>query len=167
MRIVNKYTIVYNKTINKTKQPNNSKSCEAENHIPVRGQAVSPIVRKMSQPVVTIKEKGILNMCTNMKEFQKISEEIFKLEREKVAKKKAMDELDAKIKALKDETASYMKKRQKNELQAGAFVVLYTPYTRPQFNKDAFIANEENGKALYEKYCKTISLKKVTVKLAQ
>lgn len=106
-------------------------------------------------------------MCTNMKEFQKISEEIFKLEREKMAKKKAMDELDAKIKALKDETASYMKKRQKNELQAGAFVVLYTPYTRPQFNKDAFIANEENGQALYEKYCKTISLKKVTVKLAQ
>lgn len=50
---------VYNKAINKTKQPNNSKSCEAENHIPVRGQAVSPIVRKMSQPVVIIKEKGI------------------------------------------------------------------------------------------------------------
>ena len=46
MRIAKTYTIVYNKAINKTKQPNNSKSCEAENHIPVRGQAVSPIVRK-------------------------------------------------------------------------------------------------------------------------
>ena len=42
--------IYYNIIKIKARQTNNPKSCEAENHIPVRGQAVPPIVRKMSQP---------------------------------------------------------------------------------------------------------------------
>lgn len=104
-------------------------------------------------------------MCANMKEFSDIANQIYELEQNKAEKKREMDELDAKIKVLKDEAASYMKKRQKNQLEVGAFAVLYTPYTRPQFNKDAFIKNEKDGQELYNKYCKTISLKKVTVKL--
>lgn len=106
-------------------------------------------------------------MCKNMKEFQALSEEIYELEQKKAKKKKEMDELDAKLKVLKDETVTYMQKRQKKELQAGLFMVVYTPYTRPQFNKDAFIENEKNGQELYSKYCKSIPIKKVTVKLAQ
>lgn len=105
-------------------------------------------------------------MCTNMNEFSEIASQIYELEQKKASYKKKTDELDAKIKVLKDEAASYMKKRQKNQLEVGAFAVLYTPYTRPQFNKDAFIKNEKDGQELYDKYCKAISLKKVTVRLA-
>lgn len=104
-------------------------------------------------------------MCTNMKELSDIADQLYELEQKKAKKKKEMDELDAKIKVLKDETVSYMKKRQKDKLQAGLFIVVYTPYTRPQFNKDAFIKNEEKGQELYDKYCKIIPIQKVTVKL--
>lgn len=51
-----------------------------------------------------------------MKEFQTISERIFELEQRKAKKKKEMEALEKEIKQLKSETASYMKKRQKNEL---------------------------------------------------
>lgn len=105
-------------------------------------------------------------MCKNMNELSEIANQIYELEQKKAKKKKEMDELDTKIKALKDETANYMKKRQKKELEVGIFAVIYTPFTRPQFNKDAFIKNEEKGKELYDKYCKQIPMKKVTVKLA-
>ena len=101
MRIAKKYTIVYNKAINKTKQPNNSKSCEAENHIPVRGQAVSPIVRKMSPPVVTIKEKGILNMCRTMNELEKVVADYRSLTT-------LLDEVTAQVEDLKREIIGYL-----------------------------------------------------------
>ena len=55
-------------------------------------------------------------MCANMKEFQTISERIFELEQRKAKKKKEMEALEKETKQLKSETASYMKKRQKNEL---------------------------------------------------
>ena len=55
-------------------------------------------------------------MCANMKEFQTISERIFELEQRKAKKKKEMEALEKEIKQLKSEAASYMKKRQKNEL---------------------------------------------------
>lgn len=105
-------------------------------------------------------------MCKNMNDLSEIANQIYEMEQKKAKKKKEVDELDAKIKALKNEAAGYMSKRQKNQLEVGVYAVLYTPYTRPQFNKDAFIENEEKGKELYEKYCKQIHLKKVTVKLA-
>lgn len=80
--------------------------------------------------------------------------------------KKKLDELDAQIKALKDETALYMKKRQKNELEVDVYKVLYTPYEKPQFDSKAFKANEDNGEELYKKYCKVLQMQKVTVRLA-
>lgn len=105
-------------------------------------------------------------MCANMNEFSEITKKIYELEQEKAKQKKKLDALDSQIKVLKDETAVYMKKRQKNQLEVGIFEVLFTPYDRPQFDSKAFIANEKDGKELYKKYCKTISMKKVTVKLA-
>lgn len=105
-------------------------------------------------------------MCANMKEFSEIANKIYELEHEKAKQKKKVDELSAQIKALKDETASYMKKRQKNILETGTYEVLFTPYDRPQFDSKAFIANEKDGEKLYKKYCKIIQLKKVTVRLS-
>lgn len=106
-------------------------------------------------------------MCTNMKELQTISEKIFELEQKKAKKKKEMDALDKEIKQLKSETSSYMKKRQKNELTVAGLTVLFTPYLRPLFDKDAFIAGEEDGEEIYNKYLKQVPIERVTVKLAQ
>ena len=78
-----------------------------------------------------------------------------------------MDDLDKKIKELKSETSDYMKKRQKNILPVGSLEILFTPYTRPLFDKDAFIAGEENGQETYNKYLKTISIERVTVRIAK
>lgn len=106
-------------------------------------------------------------MCKNMKELQSISEEIYELEKKKASYKKKMDDLDKKIKELKSETSDYMKKRQKNILPVGSLEILFTPYTRPLFDKDAFIAGEENGQETYNKYLKTISIERVTVRIAK
>lgn len=106
-------------------------------------------------------------MCTNMKEFQTISEKIFKLEQKKAKKKKEYDALEKEIKQLKNETSSYMKKRQKNELTVAGLTVLFTPYLRPLFDKEAFIAGEKDGEETYNKYLKQIPIERVTVKLAQ
>lgn len=111
--------------------------------------------------------KGDKVMCTNMKELQTISEKIFELEQKKAKKKKEMDALDKQIKELKSETSSYMKKRQKNELTVAGLTVLFTPYLRPLFDKDAFIAGEKDGEKTYNKYLKQIPIERVTVKLAQ
>lgn len=105
-------------------------------------------------------------MCKNMDELSAIANQVYELERKKAKKKKEVDDLDAQIKAFKDEVAAYMKKRQKNELEVDFFKVLYTPFERPQFDSKAFIANEEKGKELYDKYSKVIPMQKVTVKLA-
>lgn len=105
-------------------------------------------------------------MCKNMDEFSEIANKIYQLEQEKAKYKKKVDNLDAQIKVLKDETAVYMKKRQKNKLEVDSLEVLFTPYDRPQFDSKAFIANEKNGEETYKKYCKILQLKKVTVRLA-
>ena len=98
-------------------------------------------------------------MCKNMDELFTVANQVYELEQKKAKKKKEVDELDAQIKALKDEVAVYMKKCQKNELEV-------EPFERPQFDSKAFIANEDKGKELYDKYSKVVQLKKVTVKLA-
>ncbi len=59
-----------------------------------------------------------------------------------------------------------MKKRQKNELEVEYYKVLYTPFTKPKFDSKAFIANEDKGKELYDKYSKVLQMQRVTVKLA-
>lgn len=105
-------------------------------------------------------------MCNTMNDLSEIASKIYELEKKKAAQKKKLDELEVQIKSLKDETASYMRKRQKKELEINSFKVLYTPYARPQFDKNAFIANEDNGKELYEKYCKSTPIQRVTVKLS-
>ena len=87
-----------------------------------------------------------------MKEFQTISEKIFELEQKKAKKKKEMDALEKEIKQLKSETSSYMKKRQKKLLTVAGLEVLLTAYVSPRFDKDAFIAGEEDGEATYQKY---------------
>ncbi len=106
-------------------------------------------------------------MCANMQEFQTVSEKIFELEQKKAKKKKELDALEKEIKQLKSETSSYMKKRQKNELTVAGLTVLFTAYVSPRFDKDAFIAGEEDGEATYNKYLKNISMEKVTVRLAK
>lgn len=105
-------------------------------------------------------------MCKNMNELSGIAKQLYELEQKKAKKKKEVDELEAQIKALKEETANYMKKRQKNEIEVDCYKVLYSPYIKPQFDSKAFIANEEKGKELYDKYSKPIQMKRVTVKLA-
>ena len=105
-------------------------------------------------------------MCKNMDELSVIANLVYELERKKAKKKKEVDDLDVQIKAFKDEMAVYMRKRQKNEIEVDYYKVLYTPFERPQFDSKAFIANEENGKELYDKYSKVVQMKKVTVKLA-
>ena len=106
-------------------------------------------------------------MCANMQEFQTVSEKIFELEQKKAKKKKELDSLEKEIKQLKSETSSYMKKRQKNELTVAGLTVLFTAYMSPRFDKDAFIAGEEDGEATYNKYLKNIPMEKVTVRLAK
>ena len=106
-------------------------------------------------------------MCANMKEFQTVSEKIFELERKKAKKKREMDTLEKEIKQLKSETSSYMKKRQKTELTVAGLTVLFTAYTSPRFDKEAFIAGEKNGDATYQKYLRDIPMEKVTVRLAK
>lgn len=106
-------------------------------------------------------------MCKNMKDLQSLSEKIFELEQKKAKKKKELDVLEKEIKELKSETSLYMKKRQKNLLPVGGLEVLFTAYTKPSFDKDAFIAGEKNGQETYNKYLKTISMEKVTVRLAK
>ena len=102
-----------------------------------------------------------------MKEFQTVSEKIFELEQKKAKKKKEMDALDKEIKQLKNETSSYMKKRQKNVLTVAGLEVLFTAYVSPRFDKDAFIAGEKNGEVTYNKYLKNILMERVTVRLAK
>lgn len=106
-------------------------------------------------------------MCANMQEFQAISEKIFELEQKKAKKKKEMDALEKEIKQLKSETSSYMKKRKKNELTVAGLTVLFTAYVNPRFDKDAFIAGEEDGETIYQKYLKNIPMERVTVRLAK
>ena len=106
-------------------------------------------------------------MCTNMKELQTISEKIFELEKKKKEKKKQIDALEKEIKQLKSETSSYMKKRQKSEITVKGLTILLTIFTKPQFDKDAFIANEKKGAELYRKYSKNIPMERVTVKIAK
>ena len=101
-----------------------------------------------------------------MNEFSEIANKIYQLEQEKAKQKKKVDQLEAQIKVLKDETALYMKKRQKNKLEVDSYEVLYTPYEKPQFDSKAFIANEKDGEKTYKKYCKILQLKKVTVRLS-
>ena len=74
-----------------------------------------------------------------------------------------MDALEKEIKQLKSETSSYMKKRKKNELTVAGLTV----YVNPRFDKDAFIAGEEDGEATYQKYLKNIPMERVTVRLAK
>lgn len=106
-------------------------------------------------------------MCSNMKEFQTVSEKIFELEQKKAKKKKEMDALDKEIKQLKSETSSYMKKRQKRILTVAGLEVLFTVFTKPTFDKDAFIAGEKDGEATYKKYLRDIPMERVTVRLAK
>ena len=106
-------------------------------------------------------------MCANMKEFQTVLEKIFELEQKKAKKKKEMDSLEKEIKQLKSETSSYMKKRQKNELTVAGLTVLFTAFTQPRFDKEAFIAGEKNGEATYKKYLRDIPMERVTVRLAK
>jgi hypothetical protein len=102
-----------------------------------------------------------------MKEFQTVSERIFELEQKKAKKKKEMDSLEKEIKQLKSETSSYMKKRQKDILSVAGLEVLFTAYVSPRFDKDAFIAGEEDGQTIYNKYLKNIPMERVTVRLAK
>ena len=106
-------------------------------------------------------------MCQNMKELQEVSEKIFELEQKKAKKKKEMEALEEAVKQLKNEAASYMKKRQKNELNVVGFTVVYKKFDRPYFSKDAFIAGEKNGAVLYKKYSKIVPIEQVTVKIAK
>ena len=106
-------------------------------------------------------------MCANMQEFQTISEKLFDLEQKKAKKKREMDALEKEIKQIKIETSAYMKKRQKNILTVAGLEVLFTAYVSPRFDKEAFIAGEEDGEATYNKYLKNIPMEKITVKLAK
>lgn len=106
-------------------------------------------------------------MCKNMKEFQTVSEKIFELEQKKAKRKKEIDALEKEIKRLKSETSVYMKKRQKNKLTVAGLTVILTSFTRPTFDKDAFISGEKNGRSIYEKYLRDIPVERVTVKLAK
>ena len=52
-------------------------------------------------------------MCKNMDELFAVANQVYELEQKKAKKKKEVDELESQIKALKDEVAVYMKKRQR------------------------------------------------------
>ena len=106
-------------------------------------------------------------MCKNMNDFQSLSERLYELEEKKAKKKRELDALEKEIKQLKSETSSYMKKRQKNVLVVAGLEVLFTAFTRPAFDKEAFIANEENGESTYKKYLREIPMERVTVRLCK
>lgn len=106
-------------------------------------------------------------MCTNMNELHIISEKIFELEQKKAKKKKEIEALEKEISQLKSETSSYMKKRQKTELTVAGLTILFTSYIRPLFDKEAFIAGEEDGEKTYNKYLKKVPVERVTVKVAK
>ena len=106
-------------------------------------------------------------MCTTMKELQPILENIFELEQKKDKKKKEMDALEKEIKQLKSEASSYMKKRQKNELTVAGLTILFTAFFKSSFDKEAFIAGEENGADIYNNYLKNTPVERVTVRLAK
>ena len=106
-------------------------------------------------------------MCANMKEFQTVSEKLFELQQKKAKKKREMDALEKEIKELKNEASVYMKKRKKNELEVAGLTVLYAAYTRPSFDKDAFIEGEKDGKAMYDKYSREIQMERITVKVCK
>ena len=106
-------------------------------------------------------------MCTSMKEFQTVIEKVYELEQKKDKKKKEMDALEKEIKQLKSEASSYMKKRQKNEITIAGLTILFTAFLRSSFDKEAFIAGEENGADIYNKYLKNTSIERVTVRLAK
>ncbi|WP_152614220.1 hypothetical protein [Robinsoniella sp. KNHs210] len=111
--------------------------------------------------------KGVnCHMCKSMKEFSSIAETLYNLEQKKASKKKEVNALDAKIKALKKETASYMKKRRKSEINVSTYNVRYSPYMKPFFDHKAFIENEEDGQKLYEKYKKETPVELITIKIA-
>ncbi len=115
----------------------------------------------------TLNKEGRQKYVCEYAGFQKVSEQIFELEQKKAKKKKELDSLEKEIKQLKSETSSYMKKRQKNELTVAGLTVLFTAYMSSRFDKDAFIAGEEDGEATYNKYLKNIPMEKVTVRLAK
>lgn len=105
-----------------------------------------------------------------MQEHERTSDRIrknFLIRAEESSEEKEMDELEKEIKMLKNETSSYMKKRQKNELNIAGFTILFTAFARSSFDKDAFIAGESNGAELYRKYSKEIPMERVTVKVAK
>lgn len=106
-------------------------------------------------------------MCTTMKELQPILETIFELEQKRDKKKKEMEALEKEIKQLKSEASSYMKKRQKNELTVAGLTILFTAFSKPSFDKEAFIAGEKNGADIYSKYLKNTPVERVTVRLAK
>lgn len=106
-------------------------------------------------------------MCANMKEFQVVSEKLFDLQQKKAKKKREMDALEKEIEELKSEASIYMKKRQKDELVVAGLTVMYTAYTKPSFDKDAFIAGEKDGKNIYEKYSKKIQIERITVRVSK
>ena len=106
-------------------------------------------------------------MCTNMKEFQTISEKLYELEQKKAKKKREIEAIEKEIRQLKSETSSYMKKRQKKELTVAGLTVLFTAYISPRFDKDAFIAGEKNGETIYNKYLRDIPMERVTVRIAK
>ena len=106
-------------------------------------------------------------MCNNMNDLKEITKKIYELEQEKSKKKKELDSIDLQIKELKNETSSYMKKRQKNLLAVGSLEVLFTEYVQPVFDKNAFISGEENGETIYKKYVKEVPMKKVTVRICK
>ena len=111
--------------------------------------------------------KGREIMCANMEEFQAASERLFELEQKKAKKKRELDELDREIGRLKGEASSYMKKRKKGELTVAGLTVLFTAFTRATFDKDAFIAGEEDGEATYKKYIREIPIERVSVRPAK
>ena len=106
-------------------------------------------------------------MCATMKELQPILETIYELEQKRDKKKKEIDALEKEIKQLKSEASSYMKKRQKNELTVAGLTILFTAFFKPSFDKEAFIAGEENGADIYNKYLKNTPVERVTVRLAK
>lgn len=106
-------------------------------------------------------------MCTNMKEFQTISEKLYELEQKKAKKKREIEAIEKEIRQLKSETSSYMKKRQKTELTVAGLTVLFTAFTKPIFDKTAFITGEKDGETIYNKYLRDIPMERVTVRIAK
>lgn len=106
-------------------------------------------------------------MCNTMNELSTIAKQLYDLKQEKAIKENEVKALKNQIDQLKKETASYMKKRKKNQLAVGSYVILFTPYDRPYFDTKMFIESEEDGQELYNKYLKKNLLESITVKLAK